>query len=64
MAARGSGSGPGLLSGFAGPYFMGWVKAATGAYSLALVIIGAELAISGVIAPAPRAAVGDERPPI
>lgn len=52
----------GNLGGFAGPYFMGWVKAATGAYSLALVIIGAGLAISGVIALALRGAVGHERP--
>jgi hypothetical protein len=40
------------------------VKAATGAYSLALVVIGAGLAISGVIALALRGAVEHERPPI
>jgi D-galactonate transporter len=52
----------GNLGGFAGPYFMGWIKAATGEYSLALVIIGIGLAISGLIALAMRQAVANERP--
>jgi ACS family tartrate transporter-like MFS transporter len=52
----------GNLGGFAGPYFMGWIKNATGAYSLALLIIGIGLAISGLIALAMRPAVANERP--
>jgi MFS transporter, ACS family, tartrate transporter len=51
----------GNLGGFAGPYFVGWIKAETGAYSLALLIIGAGLAASGVIALAVRGAVARER---
>jgi ACS family tartrate transporter-like MFS transporter len=54
----------GNLGGFAGPYFMGWIKAATGAYSLALVIIGIGLAASGLIALAMRRAVAHERPQV
>jgi hypothetical protein len=46
---------------FAGPYFVGWIKAETGAYSLALLIIGAGLAASGVIALALREAIARER---
>ncbi|HEY6258230.1 MAG TPA: MFS transporter [Xanthobacteraceae bacterium] len=53
----------GNLGGFAGPYFMGWIKAATGAYSIALLIMGAGLALSGLIALAVRNAVANERPP-
>ena len=52
----------GNLGGFAGPYFMGWIKSATGEYSLALVIIGGGLAASGLIALAMRPAVANERP--
>jgi sugar phosphate permease len=52
----------GNLGGFAGPYFVGWIKAATGAYSLALLIIGIGLAASGLIALAMRPAVANERP--
>jgi ACS family tartrate transporter-like MFS transporter len=52
----------GNLGGFAGPYFMGWIKTATGEYSLALLIIGIALAISGLIALAMRHAVANERP--
>ena len=52
----------GNLGGFAGPYFMGWIKTATGAYSLALLIIGIGLAASGLIALAMRHAVANERP--
>jgi D-galactonate transporter len=52
----------GNLGGFAGPYFVGWIKAATGAYSLALLIIGIGLAASGLIALAMRPAVAGERP--
>jgi ACS family tartrate transporter-like MFS transporter len=52
----------GNLGGFAGPYFMGWIKTATGEYSLALVIIGIGLAASGLIALALRHAVANERP--
>jgi ACS family tartrate transporter-like MFS transporter len=51
----------GNLGGFAGPYFMGWIKTATGTYSLALLIIGIGLGISGLIALAMRQAVADER---
>jgi dipeptide/tripeptide permease len=53
----------GVFGGFAGPYFMGWMKAATGTYSLALVIIGAGLAASGVIALALRRVVAGEHLP-
>ena len=53
----------GNLGGFAGPYFVGWIKSATGTYSLALLIIGAGLAVSGLIALALRSAVAHERPP-
>jgi MFS family permease len=52
----------GNLGGFAGPYFMGWIKNATGEYSLALLIIGIGLAVSGLIALAVRGAVAHERP--
>jgi len=52
----------GNLGGFAGPYFMGWIKTTTGEYSLALLIIGIGLAISGLIALAMRRAVANERP--
>ena len=53
----------GNLGGFAGPYFVGWIKSATGTYSLALLNIGAGLAASGLIALALRNAVAHERPP-
>jgi D-galactonate transporter len=52
----------GNLGGFAGPYFVGWIKNQTGAYSLALLIIGIGLAASGLIALAMRPAVANERP--
>jgi MFS transporter, ACS family, tartrate transporter len=52
----------GNLGGFAGPYFTGWVKTATGGYSLAFLIIGLGLCVSGLIALASRAAVADEQP--
>ncbi len=52
----------GNLGGFAGPYFMGWIKNATGAYSLALLGIGLALALSGLIALAMHRAVENERP--
>jgi MFS transporter, ACS family, tartrate transporter len=52
----------GNLGGFAGPYFMGWIKSATGEYALALLIIGGGLAVSGLIALAMRPAVANERP--
>jgi MFS transporter, ACS family, tartrate transporter len=52
----------GNLGGFAGPYFVGWIKTATGAYSLALLIIGIGVAMSGLIALAMRQAVANERP--
>jgi ACS family tartrate transporter-like MFS transporter len=52
----------GNLGGFAGPYFMGWIKTATGEYSLALLVIGIALALSGLIALAMRRAVAHERP--
>jgi D-galactonate transporter len=52
----------GNLGGFVGPYFVGWIKTATGTYSLALLAIGIGLAISGLIALALRHAVSDERP--
>jgi ACS family tartrate transporter-like MFS transporter len=53
----------GNLGGFAGPYFVGWIKAATGAYSLALLIIGLGVAASGLIALGLRHATANERPP-
>jgi MFS transporter, ACS family, tartrate transporter len=52
----------GNLGGFAGPYFMGWIKAATGGYALGLLILGVGLAISGLIALAMRHTVAYERP--
>jgi D-galactonate transporter len=52
----------GNLGGFAGPYFVGWIKATTGAYSLAFFISGIGLALSGLIALALRHAVANERP--
>jgi D-galactonate transporter len=52
----------GNLGGFVGPYFTGWIKQETGAYSLAFLIIGAGLAGSGLIALALRQAVAHERP--
>jgi len=52
----------GNLGGFAGPYFMGWIKNVTGTYSLAFVIIGIGLALSGLIALAMHRAVANERP--
>jgi MFS transporter, ACS family, tartrate transporter len=52
----------GNLGGFAGPYFVGWIKTATGTYSLALLIIGIGVAMSGLIALAMRQAVANERP--
>jgi ACS family tartrate transporter-like MFS transporter len=52
----------GNLGGFVGPYFVGWIKNATGGYSLALLIIGIGLAISGLIALALRDTVANERP--
>jgi MFS transporter, ACS family, tartrate transporter len=52
----------GNLGGFAGPYFVGWIKNATGAYSFALLVIGIGLALSGLIALAMRQAVANERP--
>jgi hypothetical protein len=39
---------------------MGWIKAATGEYSLAFLIIGVGLALSGGIALAMRGAVASE----
>jgi ACS family tartrate transporter-like MFS transporter len=53
----------GNLGGFVGPYFVGWIKTATGAYSLALLIIGVGVALSGLIALAMRPAVANERLP-
>jgi MFS transporter, ACS family, tartrate transporter len=50
----------GNLGGFAGPYFIGWIKTATGEYSLAFLIIGIGLALSGGIALAMRGAVTSE----
>jgi ACS family tartrate transporter-like MFS transporter len=50
----------GNLGGFAGPYFTGWIKKQTGEYSLAFLIIGIGLAISGLIALAMRGAVASE----
>jgi hypothetical protein len=41
---------------------MGWIKTTTGEYSLAFLIIGMGLAISGLIALAMRRAVANERP--
>jgi hypothetical protein len=41
---------------------VGWIKNATGGYSLALLIIGIGLAISGLIALALRDTVAHERP--
>jgi ACS family tartrate transporter-like MFS transporter len=52
----------GNLGGFAGPYFVGWIKTTTGAYALALLIIGIGLALSGLIALALRHVVATERP--
>ena len=52
----------GNLGGFAGPYFVGWIKAETGGYALALLIIGAGLVVSGAIALAMRDIVTRERP--
>ena len=39
----------GNLGGFFGPYFTGWIRAWTNSYSLALVMLGAFLALSGII---------------
>ena len=50
----------GNLGGFAGPYFMGWIKTSTGEYSLAFLIIGIGLALSGGFALAMRSAVASE----
>jgi ACS family tartrate transporter-like MFS transporter len=52
----------GNLGGFAGPYFVGWIKTATGEYAPALLIIGVGVALSGLIALAMRPAVANERP--
>jgi ACS family tartrate transporter-like MFS transporter len=52
----------GNLGGFVGPYFMGWIKTATGDYSVALLIIGIGLALAGLIALTMRQAVADEHP--
>jgi nitrate/nitrite transporter NarK len=52
----------GNLGGFFGPYFMGWVKTATGDYSVALLLIGIGLALAGLIALRMRQAVADEHP--
>jgi nitrate/nitrite transporter NarK len=52
----------GNLGGFIGPYFMGWIKTATGDYSVALLIIGIGLALAGLIALAMRETVAIERP--
>ncbi len=52
----------GNLGGFLGPYFTGWIKNETGDYSLAFLVIGLGLGVSGVIALAFREAVAHERP--
>ena len=52
----------GNLGGFAGPYFMGWMRTTTGNYSPALMIIGFGLALAGLIALGMREAVADVRP--
>jgi cyanate permease len=52
----------GNLGGFLGPYFMGWIRTATGDYSIALLTIGIGLALAGLIALAMRRAVADEHP--
>jgi ACS family tartrate transporter-like MFS transporter len=52
----------GNLGGFAGPYFMGWIKRATGDYALGLLFLGLGLAISGLIALWVRGVVANERP--
>jgi MFS family permease len=52
----------GNLGGFAGPYFVGWIKTVTGEYAPALLIIGVGVALSGLIALAMRPAVANERP--
>jgi nitrate/nitrite transporter NarK len=52
----------GNLGGFLGPYFMGWIKAATGDYSIALLIIGIGLELAGLIALRMRQAVANEHP--
>jgi ACS family tartrate transporter-like MFS transporter len=52
----------GNLGGFVGPYFMGWIKTATGDYSVALLTIGIGLALAGLIALTMRQAVADEHP--
>lgn len=39
----------GNLGGFFGPYLTGWVQAATGKFSLTLVVLGIFLALSGAI---------------
>jgi hypothetical protein len=41
---------------------MGWIKTATGDYSVALLIIGIGLALAGLIALTMRQAVADEHP--
>ncbi len=53
----------GNLGGFVGPYFVGFVKARAGADSLAFLIIGLGLAVSGIITLALRHSVARERPP-
>jgi hypothetical protein len=50
----------GNLGGFAGPYFMGWIKTATGEFSLGFLLIGVGLALSAGIALAMRGAVASE----
>jgi MFS transporter, ACS family, tartrate transporter len=50
----------GNLGGFAGPYFMGWIKTATGEYSLGFLLIGVGLALFGGITLAMRDAVASE----
>jgi MFS family permease len=50
----------GNLGGFAGPYFVGWIKNETGTYAPALLIIGIGLALSGLIALTMRGAVAAE----
>ena len=39
----------GNLGGFAGPYVTGWIRAATGGYSAALLVLGGGLALFGVL---------------
>jgi len=40
----------GNLGGFAGPYLMGWIKSASGAFTYALLLVACGVLLSGVIA--------------